>query len=69
MRVPRCCSQPSGLLDQRDQEVTAVGGRLDRAKDARRSKETGQRATTRLASWDALRIRLDPQPRLQSYPG
>lgn len=48
------------VLDQLDEEVAAVGGRLYLAKDSRQSDSILTRTIQNLASWQDIRCRADP---------
>jgi decaprenylphospho-beta-D-ribofuranose 2-oxidase len=59
--VPARLTGLAEVLNELDEVVATVGGRLYLAKDSRMSPHMFERTYPRLAEWRAQRARLDPQ--------
>lgn len=66
LAVPADARELATFLDRLDEQVAEAGGRLYLAKDSRLRPETFRAMYPRLAEWQEVRDRADPQRSLQS---
>jgi len=66
LAVPRHSQELGSLLDRLDEQIAEAGGRIYLAKDSRTRPETFRTMYPRLAEWQEVRNRADPDRTMQS---